>query len=474
MLRKGLLNSPLRAVLSRANAQFQSKLDAEIQSAVKSGLDRPSAIYSHLAEKDLISRDEHQMVVVSKLDKLNDRLRNFTATAQTSSSGFFGFFSSSSSKIEVKAADIPGAYLYGNVGTGKTMVMDLFYSTTPVVKKKRVHFNRFMLDIHERIHKLRYSQLGAVETWDKIADDIVEDVHLLCFDEFQVTDIADAMNMKSLFSALFKRGIVIIATSNRHPDDLYLHGLQRQNFLPFIPLLKDQVELVNLDSGKDYRKSEVFDFNYPSWLIKGDSNLHGQIQKIISKFGKNQNPVENYKLTVLGHELRVPKATGSVAEFTFDELCQEGLGVPLGAQDYLALSEKYSAIIVKDVPRIDLYVMNSALRRMITMIDQFYDNNVALLLILDVHLDDLYFSSHSGDRELTMEERMFMDDYQVKGVAEGVKIATLSGSEEAFAIERKISRLAEMSSEKYWAETERIFTESKKLISTGLLFSSFF
>lgn len=461
MLRKGLLNSPLRAVLSRANAQFQSKLDAEIQSAVKSGLDRPSAIYSHLAEKDLISRDEHQMVVVSKLDKLNDRLRNFTATAQTSSSGFFGFFSSSSSKIEVKAADIPGAYLYGNVGTGKTMVMDLFYSTTPVVKKKRVHFNRFMLDIHERIHKLRYSQLGAVETWDKIADDIVEDVHLLCFDEFQVTDIADAMNMKSLFSALFKRGIVIIATSNRHPDDLYMHGLQRQNFLPFIPLLKDQVELVNLDSGKDYRKSEVFDFNYPSWLIKGDSNLHGQIQKIISKFGKNQNPVENYKLTVLGHELRVPKATGSVAEFTFDELCQEGLGVPLGAQDYLALSEKYSAIIVKDVPRIDLYVMNSALRRMITMIDQFYDNNVALLLILDVHLDDLYFSSHSGDRELTMEERMFMDDYQVKGVAEGVKIATLSGSEEAFAIERKISRLAEMSSEKYWAETERIFTESK-------------
>ena len=304
-----------------------------------------------------------------------------------------------------------------------------------------------MLDIHERIHKLRYSQLGAKETWDKIADDIVEDVHLLCFDEFQVTDIADAMNMKSLFSALFKRGIVVIATSNRHPDDLYLHGLQRQNFLPFIPMLKTQVELVNLDSGKDYRKSEVFDFNYPSWLIKDDASLPQQIEKIYSKFGKGENQVENKNITVLGHTLRVPKATGAVAEFTFDELCQEGLGVPLGAQDYLgndkiryslliffllALSGQYSVIIVKDVPRIDLYVMNSALRRMITMIDQFYDNNVALLLVLDVHLDDLYFSSHSGDRELTMEERMFMDDHQVQGVAEGVKIATLSGSEEAF------------------------------------------
>ena len=298
-----------------------------------------------------------------------------------------------------------------------------------------------------------------------IADNLVQDVHLLCFDEFQVTDIADAMNMKQLFSALFKRGLIVICTSNRHPDNLYENGLQRQNFVEFIPMLKSQVSIINLDSGKDYRQSEVFDFNHPSWLIKGDETIDKHIERIHRRFGRGEEEVKDKKLTVLGHSLRIPSSIGAVAHFSFNDLCNEGLGLPLGAQDYLALSEEYSAVIVHDVTRIDLYTMNSALRRFIIMVDQFYDNNIGALFIFDTHLDDLYFDSDTHERELTWQERMFMDDYAVQGVAEGVKIATLSGSEEAFAITRKISRLAEMSSEAYWNDVTRIHRdrEQKKI-----------
>jgi protein AFG1 len=158
----------------------------------------------------------------------------------------------------------------------------------------------------------------------------MRDCHLLCFDEFQVTDIADALNMKQLFSALFERGLIILCTSNRHPDNLYEHGLQRQNFVPFIPMLKSQVSVINLDTGKDYRKSDVFDFNHPSWLIKNDPKIEGHIKNLHLKFGKGEEEVLNSELTVLGHKLKVPRSKGAVAHFSFNDLCLEGLGVPLG------------------------------------------------------------------------------------------------------------------------------------------------
>lgn len=437
---------------------------------------KPSQIYNQLAQDKIINDDSFQRAVCEQLDELNSRLVGYTPCSQsyaapvtTESRGFFSFFSSKPKSLEPAVPDyalpapaVYGLYIHGNVGTGKTMLMDMFYNTSSVRMKKRLHFNRFMLDIHDRIARVKRanSDLDGAQVWNAIADQIVAECHLLCFDEFQVTDIADAMIMKLLFEALFRRGLVVIATSNREPNKLYENGLQRQNFVPFIPMLQSQVKEVNLDSGMDYRRSDNFDFNYPSWLQKDDSErIEFHFNRLYSTFG--DGPAKESSLRVLGHELRIPITSGRVAEFTFDELCAEGLGEPLGAQDYLALADNFDVVIVRDVPRIDLFLMNSMLKRMITMIDNIYDNHVGLLLILDDNLDNLYYDSDTHERELTIEERQFMDDHRVQGVAEGVKIATLSGSEEAFAIERKISRLSEMSSEQYWAEVKDKFNNRK-------------
>jgi len=442
-------------------------LDEHIAKIARQGVQTPSEIYQLLVSQNVINDDSFQRHVCLQLDKLNDDLRGYIPTpiassspASSSNSSIFSkFFGSStpqlpSTPVELGKPRVYGLYIHGNVGTGKSMLMDMFYNTSTVKTKRRVHFNRFMLDYRQREHKLKqiYHNLTGAEIREMIADSIVAESSLLCFDEFQVTDIGDAMIMKLLFEALFRRGLVIIATSNREPEKLYENGLQRQNFVPFIPMLKSQVHEVNLDSGMDYRRSETFDFNFPSWLEKSNTEqIDFHINRLYTKYGDGKI-LEDRSLTVLGHKLRIPKSSGVVCEFTFDQLCAEGLGEPLGAQDYLALADEFDVVIVRDVPRLDLFLMNSMIKRFIIMIDQIYDNHVGLLLILDDHLENLYYDSDTHDRELTQAERLFMDDHQIQGVAEGVKIATLSGSEEAFAIERKISRLSEMSSEKYWAE----------------------
>jgi len=441
-------------------------LDEHIAKIARQGVQTPSEIYQLLVSQKVINDDSFQRHVCLQLDKLNEDLRGYiptpiasSAASSSSSSIFSKFFGSStpqlpSTPVELGKPRVYGLYIHGNVGTGKSMLMDMFYNTSTVKTKRRVHFNRFMLDYRQREHKLKqiYHDRTGAEIREMIADSIVAESSLLCFDEFQVTDIGDAMIMKLLFEALFRRGLVIIATSNREPEKLYENGLQRQNFVPFIPMLKSQVREVNLDSGMDYRRSETFDFNFPSWLEKSNTEqIDYHINRLYTKYGDGKI-LEDRSLTVLGHKLRIPKSSGVVCEFTFDQLCAEGLGEPLGAQDYLALADEFDVLIVRDVPRLDLFLMNSMIKRFIIMIDQIYDNHVGLLLILDDHLENLYYDSDTHDRELTQAERLFMDDHQIQGVAEGVKIATLSGSEEAFAIERKISRLSEMSSEKYWAE----------------------
>jgi cell division protein ZapE len=296
-----------------------------------------------------------------------------------------------------------GLYIYGRVGRGKSMLMDAFFSTVPGEKKRRVHFFAFMADVHARIHARRAAKGDPIAP---VAADIANETNVLCFDEFHVVDIADAMILGRLFAALFAAGVVVVATSNRAPDKLYEGGLQRERFLPFIALLNERLNVIELDGPRDYRlqrfKGRQVYFTPP------DAKAQAALAQAFADLTDGAAPMRE-SLTVLGREIDVPRAAKNVAWFTFDELCVK----PLGPNDYLALIARYHTFILDGIPKLNVERRNEA-KRFNIFIDTLYDAHGNLVCSAKAPPQELYTDgdgSFEFQRTVSRLIEMQSDDY---------------------------------------------------------------
>src|SRR5438552_3037052 len=270
-----------------------------------------------------------------------------------------------------------GVYLWGGVGRGKSFLMDAFYAAVPLRRKTRVHFHAFMKSVHDELRTLKH----AVDPLATVAGRIARRHRLVCFDEFHVSDIADAMILGRLLGALFKNGVVFVMTSNYHPDDLYPNGLQRQNLLPTIALLKEWLDVIEIDGGTDYRLRELEQLScyYVAPVGAADAELSTLFDRM------RAGPDENPRLTVEGRGLKAKRRAGGVVWFSFATLC-EG---PRSQVDYLELARLFAVVIVSDVPRLSADMSNAA-RRFTWLVDVLYDHRVKLLLSAEVPVTQLY------------------------------------------------------------------------------------
>jgi cell division protein ZapE len=273
-----------------------------------------------------------------------------------------------------------GLYLYGGVGRGKSMLMDMFFDAAPTAKKRRVHFHQFMLETHEAIAERRKTSDG--DPLPKIARDVAAETWLLCFDEMQVEDIADAMILARFFEHLFERGVVMVATSNRPPRDLYKDGLNRQLFTPFIDLLHAQMDVLELDARRDYRleRLEEAPVYHAPLGEEADAAMDAAWRRLT--LGARPRACE---LSVQGRKLRVTAQAAGVARFTFEELCAR----PLGAADYLRIAAAFQTVLIDRVPALTPEKRNEA-KRFVTLIDALYETKTKLVMSAEAEPDALY------------------------------------------------------------------------------------
>lgn len=356
--------------------------------------------YDALVARGEIDRDPAQERLTRALDRLIGDICEKRISSKSSSLGWL--FAKRRGPEPVR-----GLYIYGGVGRGKTMLMDLFFELVPANRKRRVHFNAFMAEVHDRINRHRQAlKRGETREDDPIppvARALADEAWVLCFDEFSVTDIADAMILSRLFSALFANGVVLVATSNVAPDDLYRDGLNRALFLPFVQVLKQHTEVFALDAGKDYRQEQLN--GVPVYITPLGETADRLMDKAWEAMTRGV-PTEKEEIVVKGRHVAVPHAAGRSARFSFHDLCEN----PLGARDYLAIVGRYDTIFIDRIPVLDDSKRNET-KRLILLVDTLYDSGTRLVVSAETSPSGL----HVGKR-----------------------------GHEAFEFERTASRLTEM------------------------------
>lgn len=338
--------------------------------------------YRQKALRGEIADDPAQALAVEKLQLLSNRLASYAPPSKTD---FFSFFTR-------RRGEVPkGLYIFGAVGRGKTMLMNLFFETVPVEKKRRMHFHAFMADVHARIAKARAENDGAKngDAVTRVAAQIAEETRLLCLDELFVIDIADATILSRLFEGFFAGNTVVVATSNVPPRDLYKDGRNRDLFLPFIALVEDNMELLELGAARDYRQRTAGEM--PLYFCPLDPEARAQMDSVWEALtGTRRGQTE--ELTVAGHRLSVPQSAGGAARFDFADLFEAALG----AGDYLELTRRFHTIFVDGVPVMDRDRRNEA-RRFITFVDALYDSHTGLVLSADAEPAHLYAAGDGSD-----------------------------------------------------------------------------
>jgi len=339
--------------------------------------------YHNALKQPDMTHDAAQEQAVAKLENLllalqtEDKRTFFQILTQQ----FKNLFPSQQQKNKTQ-----GLYLWGGVGRGKTWLMNLFFDELNITQKKRIHFHHFMLEIHEQLTAINNPARTKSKTKNPlkhIAKQIAKEYKVLCIDEFIVTNITDAMILSELLHALFKYKICLVATSNRVPDDLYLNGLQRDRFLPAIELIKTHTEVFHLDSGVDHRASLLE--NADTYYTPIDGNNTEQKIKIRMQELAITPIFENQVLTIQNREIQTLRASDEIACFAFDDICS----TPRASQDYIELAQKFSTIILLDIPLLDEYSDDKA-RRFIYLIDELYDRNVTLIISAFAEPEKLY------------------------------------------------------------------------------------
>jgi cell division protein ZapE len=380
--------------------------------------------YRDLVSSGAIELDPAQERVAEAFANLEQRLAGYKPLRKQ---GLLG-------RLFADKDDAPprGLYVHGDVGRGKTMLMDLFFQQSPVEHQRRAHFHEFMADVHERIYGYRQSiARGDIPDGDVIAltaASIFEQAWLLCFDEFHVTDIADAMILGRLFARLFDLGTVVVATSNVAPEDLYKGGLNRSLFVPFIAQISEHMEVLRLDARTDFRLEKLA--GVKMWLVPADAAAAAALDRAWVKM-TGSAPCKPLDISIKGRVLQVPCSAHGVARFSFADICEE----PLAASDYLRLARDYHTIIIDRIPVMD-YSDRNAAKRFITLIDTLYDNGVKLM---------------------------------ASAAADPLSLYVATEGNEANEFKRTSSRLIEMSSESYLARPHGHKDSEASGASTGLV-----